>query len=53
LETLKDKEFLAEAEKSRLDVDPIPGEDVEKIVGGLFKLEPGLVAKLKQVVSKP
>ncbi|MGH7835906.1 MAG: Bug family tripartite tricarboxylate transporter substrate binding protein [Candidatus Binatia bacterium] len=53
LETLKDKEFLAEAEKSKLDVDPIPGEQVEKIVGGLFKLEPGLLAKLKQVLSKP
>jgi tripartite-type tricarboxylate transporter receptor subunit TctC len=53
LETLKDKEFLAEAEKSRLDVDPIPGEEVAKIVGGLFKLEPGLLAKLKQIVSKP
>ena len=39
LDTLKDKEFLAEAEKSKLDVDPIPGEQVEKIVDGLFKLD--------------
>jgi tripartite-type tricarboxylate transporter receptor subunit TctC len=52
LETLKDREFLAEAEKSRLDVDPVPGEQVEKIVGGLFKLEPDLLAKLKQILTK-
>jgi tripartite-type tricarboxylate transporter receptor subunit TctC len=51
LDTLKDKEFLAEAEKSKLDVDPIPGEQVEKIVGGLFKLDPGILAKLKQVLT--
>jgi tripartite-type tricarboxylate transporter receptor subunit TctC len=51
LDTLKDKEFLAEAEKSKLDVDPIPGEQVEKIVNGLFKLDPGLLAKLKQILT--
>jgi tripartite-type tricarboxylate transporter receptor subunit TctC len=51
LDTLKDKEFLAEAEKSKLDVDPIPGEQAEKIVGGLFKLDPGILAKLKQVLT--
>jgi len=52
LDTLKDKEFLAEAEKSKLDVDPIPGEQVEKIIAGLFKLEPGVLAKLKQILTK-
>jgi hypothetical protein len=33
-------------------VDPIPGEQVEKIVAGLFKLEAGVVAKLKQILTK-
>ena len=32
--TLKDKDFLAEAVKSKLDVDPLSGEEVEKIVAG-------------------
>ena len=27
-----DREFLADAEKSNLDVDPIPGEEVDKII---------------------
>ena len=54
LDTFKDKEFLDEATKSKLDVDPIPGEQVEQIVAGLFKLDPALLAKLKQILtSKP
>ncbi|HXV82730.1 MAG TPA: tripartite tricarboxylate transporter substrate-binding protein [Candidatus Binatia bacterium] len=51
LDTIKDKEFLDEAAKSKLDVDPIPGEQVEKIVAGLFKLDPALLAKLKQILT--
>jgi tripartite-type tricarboxylate transporter receptor subunit TctC len=50
-ETLKDKDFLAEAVKSKLDVDPLSGEEVEKIVAGLFKLEPSLVAKMAEVLK--
>ena len=38
-QTMKDKDFLAEAVgKSKLDVDPVSGEEVEKIVSGLFNL---------------
>jgi len=50
VETLRDGEFLAEAKKSNLDIDPVPGEEMEKVVAGLFKLEPGMVAKLKDVL---
>lgn len=48
--TLKDSEFLADAKKSMLAIDPIPGEEVEKIIAGLFKLEPSLVSKLKTIL---
>jgi tripartite-type tricarboxylate transporter receptor subunit TctC len=53
LETLKDKAFMAEAESSKLDVDPVTGEQAEKIIAGLFKLDPNLVGKLKQILTKP
>jgi tripartite-type tricarboxylate transporter receptor subunit TctC len=49
--TLKDKDFLAEAVKSKLDVDPLSGEEVEKIVAGLFKLEPALVGKMAEILK--
>jgi hypothetical protein len=44
--TLKDAEFRADAKKSRLNVEPVLAEDIEKVILGLFKLDPTLVAKL-------
>jgi len=49
-DTLKDREFLAEAEKAKLEIDPVTGEQIEKSVAGLFDLEPALVARLKEVL---
>jgi tripartite-type tricarboxylate transporter receptor subunit TctC len=48
--TMKDPQFLAEAKTAKLDLNPMPGDDVEKIVHGFFALEPRTVAKLKDVV---
>ena len=48
--TLKDPEFVADAKKSRLNIGPIPVEDIEKDISGLFKLDPALVSKLKEVL---
>lgn len=50
MDTLKDPEFLAEASKAKLEIEPVPGEEIEKIVQDLFKLEPGLVARMKDVL---
>ena len=47
LDTLKDAEFLAEASKSKLDIDPVGGEEIENVVADLFKLDAAMVAKLK------
>jgi len=46
-ETLKDPEFLTDARKAKLDIEPITGEEMENKVNKLFKLNPSLVAKLK------
>jgi tripartite-type tricarboxylate transporter receptor subunit TctC len=48
--TLKDAEFVADAKKSRLNIGPIPVEDIEKDISGLFKLDPALLSKLKEVL---
>ena len=48
--TLKDPDFVADAKKSRLNIGPIPVEDIEKDIAGLFKLDPALVTKLKDVL---
>jgi tripartite-type tricarboxylate transporter receptor subunit TctC len=49
-DTVKDPEFLAEAKKANLEVNPVPGEEVERIVHGYFKLDPGLLARLKEIL---
>jgi hypothetical protein len=49
--TLEDAEFRAEAEKSKLELDPVSGEEVESTVARLFELSPTAVAKLKEVLA--
>jgi tripartite-type tricarboxylate transporter receptor subunit TctC len=50
MKTMRDPEFLAEAKKSNLAVDPSAGEEVEKLVSGIFDLQPELVARLKTIL---
>lgn len=51
LATLRDPAFVAEAEKSKLEIDPVTGEALEKIVAGLYKINPAMLAKLKEVLD--
>ena len=49
-DTLKDAAFLAEVEKAKLTILPVTGEELEKMIGDLFRLDPALVAKLKAIL---
>ena len=51
-DTLKDKDFLAEAEKSKLDIEPVTRSELEKSVSGIFKLNAPLIAKLNDILFK-
>jgi tripartite-type tricarboxylate transporter receptor subunit TctC len=51
-ETLKDNEFLAEAGKSQLNLEPMSGDELEKTVNGIFGRDRVLLAKLKEVLFK-
>jgi tripartite-type tricarboxylate transporter receptor subunit TctC len=46
-ETVKDPEFLAEAARTKLTVGPLPGADLQKLVGEVAGLSPELLAKVK------
>jgi tripartite-type tricarboxylate transporter receptor subunit TctC len=48
--TLKDPEFAVDAKKSRLNIDPVAPDEIERDIAGLFKLDPALVSKLKEVL---
>lgn len=49
--TLKDPEFLLEAKKGGLEVNPLNGEEVKKVVDSLFALNPQIVAKLASILT--
>ena len=50
-ETMKDPEFVAEAKKAKLDINPDDGAGLERNVREIFNLEPSLAGKLKDVLK--
>ncbi len=51
MDTMKDPEFLAEAKKANLDINPEDGATLESNVKEILKLEPVLIAKLKEILK--
>jgi tripartite-type tricarboxylate transporter receptor subunit TctC len=51
-QTLKDKDFLAEAEKAKLDLDPVTAEGLEKAVAEIFRMDAKTNARLKEILFK-
>lgn len=48
---MKDAEFLADAKKANLDIEPIAGREMQQIVGGIFKLDPAIAGKVKAILN--
>ena len=51
MDTMKDPDFLAEAKKANLDINPEDGATLENNVKEILKLEPALIAKLKEILK--
>jgi tripartite-type tricarboxylate transporter receptor subunit TctC len=49
-DTMKDPAFLAEMQKANLEVNPIPGEEVQKLIERLFKTPPAVMERAKQII---
>jgi tripartite-type tricarboxylate transporter receptor subunit TctC len=49
--TMQDPELLADAAKSKLDIEPVSADELEKTVAGLFKLSPSLLGRLKEIFA--
>jgi len=48
--TFKDRELIAEANKSQLEVAPIDGPTTAKTFANLYELNPTLIARLKEIL---
>jgi tripartite-type tricarboxylate transporter receptor subunit TctC len=49
-QTVKDPDFIAEAEKAKIGLAPVTAEDMRKTVQGIFNLDPPVLAKLKTIL---
>jgi len=45
--TMKDPEFLAEAQKTHLTVGPLPGEELQKLVAEVAEIKPDILEKVR------
>ena len=50
METMRDPAMLAEAKKSNIEINPIDGAETSKVLGNLYKMEPALISRLKEVL---
>jgi len=51
IDTMKDPEFLADASKARLDINPLDGAELEKNVREVFNLDPKLIPRAKEILK--
>jgi tripartite-type tricarboxylate transporter receptor subunit TctC len=49
--TMTDKDFIAEADKTELEVNPVSGEEVEKLVKDIYATPADIVAKAKEAAK--
>jgi tripartite-type tricarboxylate transporter receptor subunit TctC len=51
MSTMKDPEFLADAKKAKLDINPLDGATLEANVKEVFKLDATLIPRLKEILK--
>jgi tripartite-type tricarboxylate transporter receptor subunit TctC len=49
--TMRDPEFLAETEKLQLNIDPVSGEEMERMIKDAYALPEPLVAKVRKALN--
>jgi hypothetical protein len=51
MDTMADKDFRAEADKLQLEINPVSGDDVQKLVTEVYATPPDIIAKAKQAAA--
>jgi tripartite-type tricarboxylate transporter receptor subunit TctC len=50
-ETMKDPDFLKEADKAQLEISPITGDEMEKIIADAYRTPPDLVRRTAEAIK--
>ena len=53
IETMKDRDLLAEAEKTSLEVNPVPGDEIQRIVLDAYQTRPEIVKRTGALLKGP
>jgi hypothetical protein len=51
IDAMADREFLADAKRSNLNIDPMKGEELETTVARLFQLPSSVTTRLREVLA--
>jgi tripartite-type tricarboxylate transporter receptor subunit TctC len=51
IDTMKDKEFLAEADKGQFEITPVSGEEIQKLVEEVYQTPKEIAAKAGEMVK--
>ena len=51
MDTMTDKDFLADAAKADLEIKPVSGADVEKLVKDVYATPADIIAKAKEAAK--
>jgi tripartite-type tricarboxylate transporter receptor subunit TctC len=50
--TMKDKDYIAEMQKARRELDPVYGDEVQKILNGVAKVPKSTLTKLNEYIKR-
>jgi tripartite-type tricarboxylate transporter receptor subunit TctC len=50
MDTMKDADFLADAKKAKLDINPLDGDELTQNVKDVFNLDPKLIPRAKEIL---
>ena len=50
--TMKDADYLADAKKSRIDVNPVSGADIDKLLAELYATPKDVIQKASQAIAR-
>jgi tripartite-type tricarboxylate transporter receptor subunit TctC len=51
-ETMQDQDFLADAAKQRMDIDPMTGSQIDQLLAQIYSTPPDVVAKAAQAIAE-
>lgn len=50
--TMADPEFVSEAERAGLEINPVKGEDVQKVVAEVYATDPAVVKRIQEILGR-